>query len=72
MGYRSEPSLHGWDDEKVYFYDETGKERCVSDYPELVARLIEICKDYFAQQATARSEKGPASQEQDEVSHSSP
>jgi len=50
------PTLHGWDDEKVYFFDETGVEWCVSDYPELMARLTEICQGFFAQQAQARSE----------------
>jgi hypothetical protein len=41
--------------QKVYFWDETGKEWCVSDYPDLVARLMEICRDYFAHQAAVRS-----------------
>lgn len=40
--------LHGWDDEKVYFWDETGHEWCVNDHPELLARLVEMCKEYFA------------------------
>lgn len=48
--------LHGWDDEKIYlFSDETG-ERCVSDEPELLRRLTEICVEYFAKRATG--EKG--------------
>lgn len=48
--------LHGWDDEKIYlFSDETG-ERCVSDEPELLRRLTEICVEYFAKQA--EGEKG--------------
>jgi hypothetical protein len=50
-GFKHEPRLHGWDDEKVYFWDETGKEWCVSDYPDLVARLVEVCRDYFAPKA---------------------
>jgi hypothetical protein len=54
-GFKHEPRLHGWDDEKVYFWDETGKEWCVSDYPDLVAWLVEICRDYFAPKATTRS-----------------
>lgn len=40
-------ALRGWDDEKVCFTDEVGTEWCVSDYPELVSQLLEICKDYF-------------------------
>lgn len=56
IGFEYEPRLHGWDDEKVYFFDETGMEWCVSDYPDLLARLTEICRDYFAQKMVARSE----------------
>jgi len=41
------PYLHGWDDEKVYFYDENGIEHCVSDEPDLMAKLIAICQDFF-------------------------
>ena len=48
------PTLHGWDDERVYFVDESGVEWCVSDHPDLLARLVEICRDYFAQKAAAR------------------
>jgi hypothetical protein len=54
-GFRHEPRLHGWDDEKVYFVDETGVEWCVSDYPDLLVRLVEICRDYFAQKTAAQS-----------------
>ena len=49
--FKYEPRLHGWDDEKVYFYDESGVEWCVSDHPELLARLVEICREYFRQEA---------------------
>jgi hypothetical protein len=41
------PYLHGWDDEKVYFDDEDGKEHCVSDEPDLMARLIALCQDFL-------------------------
>jgi hypothetical protein len=54
-GFKYEPRLHGCDDEKVYFIDASGKEWCVSDYPELVVQLLEICQDFFAQKAAARS-----------------
>jgi len=54
-GFKFWPRLGGWDDEKVYYTDETGKERCVSDHPELVARLMDICREYFAQKVDARN-----------------
>ena len=41
-------ALRGWDDEKVYFWDEKeGKEWCVSDEEALYHRLVEICRAYF-------------------------
>lgn len=48
--------LHGWDDEKIYLYSKETGERCVSDEPELLHRLTEICVEYFAKQA--EGEKG--------------
>ena len=40
--------LHGWDDEKVYFWDEESRvEWCVSDEEELYRQLVEICRAYF-------------------------
>jgi len=40
--------LHGWDDEKIYFWDEERrKEWCVSDEEDLYNRLVEICRGYF-------------------------
>jgi len=40
--------LHGWDDEKIYFWDEEfGKEWCVSDEEKLYNQLVEICRQYF-------------------------
>ena len=50
--------LHGWDDEKVYFIDELGKEKCVSDFPDLVAQLVDICRDYFNRQVDSAVIKG--------------
>ncbi len=47
MRRKYEPMLHGWDDEKVYFVDETGQERYVSDHLDLMVHLIEICTAYF-------------------------
>ncbi|MBF8282226.1 MAG: hypothetical protein HW378_1141 [Anaerolineales bacterium] len=55
---KHKPHLHGWDDEKLYYFDETGVEWCVNDHPELLVKLTEICKDYFAQRvATNREDK---------------
>jgi hypothetical protein len=40
--------LHGWDDEKIYFWDEEeGKERCVTDEEDLYNQLLEMCIEYF-------------------------
>jgi len=51
--------LHGWDDEKIYFW--TGKEEmCVSDCPELMMRLIDICRKYFKAYKSKESRKRPS------------
>ena len=43
---KSEYNLHGWDDEKIYFWN--GKEEhCVSDDNELYQHLLEICINHF-------------------------
>jgi hypothetical protein len=40
--------LHGWDDEKIYFWDEEKKkEWCVSDEEDLYQEVLKICKRYF-------------------------
>jgi hypothetical protein len=39
--------LHGWDDEKVYFWSPETGGQCVSDEPELLRKLIAICAEYF-------------------------
>lgn len=40
--------LHGWDDEKIYFWEEeSGQELCVSDEEELYNQLVKICREYF-------------------------
>jgi hypothetical protein len=44
---KQKESLHGWDDGKIYFYDESGKENCVSDQPELMENLMKICREFF-------------------------
>jgi len=41
--------LHGWDDEKIYFWDEEKKkEYCVTDEKRLYEQLLEICIKYFS------------------------
>jgi hypothetical protein len=40
--------LHGWDDEKIYFWDDDEKkEWCVTDEEDLHKKLLEICVKYF-------------------------
>lgn len=40
--------LYGWDDGKVYFWDEEKKhEWCVSDDEALYDQLVKICEIYF-------------------------
>ena len=41
------PDLLGWDNGKIYFYDENRTEYCVSDETDLMANLITICQDFF-------------------------
>lgn len=42
--------LHGWDDEKIYFWDEEKKkEYCVTDEKELYKQLLRICMEYFSE-----------------------
>ena len=40
--------LHGWDDEKVYFWSPQTGEKCVSDELELLQELLGVCARYFA------------------------
>ena len=40
------PRLHGWDDEKLYYWTKEG-ETCVSDIPELMVQLEEVCRRYL-------------------------
>lgn len=42
--------LVGWDDGKIYLY-LGGKEYCISDEPELVERIIALCRQYYEQKA---------------------
>jgi len=46
-GPDSENRLHGWDDEKIYFWSPEAGELCVSDEPELIRRLTEACQEYY-------------------------
>jgi hypothetical protein len=45
-----EPMLVGWDDGKIYFYIND-KEHCVSDEPELLDRIILLCRQSYDQKA---------------------
>lgn len=44
--------LHGWDDEKVYFWSPETGELCISDEPELLRQLVAICAEYFQNRST--------------------
>ncbi len=48
-GRKMKYSLHGWDDEKIYFWDGR-KERSVTDEKELYDQLLEICVEYFGRE----------------------
>lgn len=43
---KRKPRLYGWDDEKIYYWTKEG-EICVSDIPELMAQLEDVCKRYL-------------------------
>lgn len=48
--------LHGWDDEKIYFWDEElNKEWCVTDEAQLYNQLVQICREYFKKYKTSKS-----------------
>lgn len=48
MKQKETNELHGWDDEKIYFWDKkSGQELCVSDEKELYNQLVKICCEYF-------------------------
>lgn len=46
--------LHGWDDEKVYLWSEEHGELCVSDEPELMRTLLQVCRDYYARRGVPK------------------
>ena len=39
--------LHGWDDEKVYYWSEKEEDICVSDIPELMDQLEKVCRNFI-------------------------
>ena len=50
--------LYGWDDGKIYFWDEEEKiEKCVNDDKELYDLLLNICIDYFKNKRGKRNEQ---------------
>ena len=54
QGAVSAARLHGWDDEKVYFWSPQTDEQCVSDDPALLQKLLAVCANYF-QEAQGRN-----------------
>ena len=47
----ADPRLYGWDDGKICYRDDAGRERCVTDMPELLGELEGFCARRFAQTA---------------------
>ncbi|MDP2896755.1 MAG: hypothetical protein Q8Q12_09380 [bacterium] len=48
------PMLVGWDDGKIYLYI-AGKEYCISDDPELVQKILDLCRQHFERKANGES-----------------
>jgi len=49
--------LHGWDDEKIYFWnDEDKKEHCVSEEEKLYNKLLKICIEYFEKKRKSKND----------------
>ncbi|MFH0796109.1 MAG: hypothetical protein V2A65_03520 [Candidatus Omnitrophota bacterium] len=46
--------LVGWDDGKIYFYDEQSKEYCVNEKKKLLDKIIGMCADYFKKEEKRR------------------
>lgn len=45
---KEQKPLYGWDEEKIYFWDEDfKKEWCVSDEEQLYNQLVQLCREYF-------------------------
>ena len=42
--------LVGWDDGKTYLHLK-GEEHCISDEPELVEKIIALCRQHYEQKA---------------------
>jgi hypothetical protein len=57
MAMYKEDRLHGWDDEKIYFFEgETGNEYCVSDECKLYDQLVRLCRTYFRENGIMKKE----------------
>lgn len=50
--------LVGWDDGKIYFYNDEGKEFCVNDYKELLEQMVNMCDEYFREKENEAKEDG--------------
>ena len=57
MTRNQEHTLLGWDDGKIYFMDESGTERCVNDYSDLLVDLEKVCNKYFNRQKNNRKRR---------------
>ena len=47
-------SLHGWDDEKIYYWMEHEGDVCVSYIPELMDKLEEMCRTFLEKKKDTR------------------
>jgi len=47
-------NLHGWDDEKLYYLTEQEGDVCVSDIPELMDKLEEMCRFFLERKKTTK------------------
>jgi len=49
--------LVGWDDGKIFLYI-AGKEFCISDDPELVQKILDLCRQHFERKANGEAPSG--------------
>lgn len=52
MKAEKKDELYGWDDGKVFFWDQQQKkEWCVTDEVKLYKHLIKTCREYFVKKS---------------------
>ena len=61
--------LHGWDDEKVYYWSESEGDICVSDISDLMDQLEEVCRDFIENKLKQGGASGRQSTNEEKVSH---